>query len=63
MTQITVLITLIDGTVYDYDSLMVLSLVEEDGKIKILECRDFSDPYKRGAFHAGVAKVAGVSAS
>ena len=59
-TQVTLLVILIDGTTYDYDSLTLISLVEEGpgGEIKILNCKDFSDPHKRGAFYAGIAKVA-----
>jgi hypothetical protein len=49
--------TLIDGTTQDYDSVLILSLVEEDGDIKILELKDFTDPQKRSAFYAGIAKV------
>jgi len=56
--QITFPITLIDGTTYDYDTLAILSLVEEDGEIKIVNSKEFSDPHKRGAFYAGIAKVA-----
>ena len=60
--QGTAVFTLVDGTICEYDTVCIVSLVEEDGEVKILECKDFSDPYKRGAFYAGVAKIAGVSA-
>lgn len=63
MTQTNSPVTLIDGTTYEYDSVAIISLVEEDGEIKILDVKDFTDPYKRGAYYAGIAKAAGVPAS
>lgn len=56
-TQITVKATLIDGVTYDYDGVGIISLVEEDGEIKILECKEFCDPHKRINFYTGVAKA------
>ena len=41
----------------EYDSLGVLTLVEENGGIKVSEHKDFSDPEKRANLHAWVAKV------
>ena len=49
--------SLIDGTAYDYDTVAILSLIEEDGEMKILGCKDFSDPHKRSAFYAGIFKA------
>jgi len=51
-------VTLIDGTKYEYDTVCINSLVEEDGELKILECKDFADSHKRAAFYAGIAKFA-----
>jgi hypothetical protein len=57
----------VNGTTCDYDTVVILSLVEEDGEIKVLELKDFCDPQKRSAFYAGAAKAAanskGVAAS
>lgn len=55
--QFSILFTTVDGTTLDYDSLMISSFVEEDGETKVIEAKDFSDPEKRGAFYAEVAKA------
>lgn len=46
-----------DGEELGYDSLVVLTLVEENGEIKVAGVKDFSDPEKRGNLHAWVAKA------
>lgn len=46
-----------DGTAVDYDTLLIFSFVEEDGELKVLEIKDFTDPEKRDAFHALASKV------
>ena len=51
------MITTVDGTTIDYDSLTILSFVEEDGELKVLECKDFSDPQKRTNLHVWAAKA------
>lgn len=61
MTQWTSLHTLPDGTTLDYDSLTIITLVEEDGKLKILEFKDFSDPEKRRNFHKAMSQVAQIA--
>jgi hypothetical protein len=58
MTQLTVVISLVDGTTYDYETVVIISLVEEDGEIKLIGVKDFSDPQKRSGFYAGIAKAA-----
>ena len=45
-----------DGNSFDYDTLLVMSFVEEDGELKVCEIKDFSDTEKRKAFHAAAAK-------
>jgi hypothetical protein len=56
-TQATGVFSFVDGTSCDYDTLIIISLVEEDGEIKILDIKDFSDPQKRSGFYAAAAKV------
>ena len=45
-----------DGVTAEYESLTILTLVEEDGEIKVLEHKEFTDPEKRGNFHKALAK-------
>jgi hypothetical protein len=45
-----------DGETLDYDTLMVITLIEEDGEPKIVNFKDFSDPEKRSKLHAWIAK-------
>lgn len=47
----------VDDDKLDYDSLAILTLVEEDGGLKVAELKDFSDPEKRGNLHGWVAKA------
>lgn len=56
-TQLTFRYTAVDGAKLDYDTVIIVTFVEEDGVLKVLECKDFSDPQKRGAIHAEFAKV------
>ena len=56
-TQFTVSLSTVGGTALECDSLSILTLVEEDGELKVLEFKDFSDPEKRGKLHDWVAKV------
>jgi len=46
-----------DGQKLDYDSLSVLTLIEENGELKIADIKDFSDPEKRGNIHGWAAKA------
>ena len=50
-----------DGTTVEYDSVDVLSMVEEDGVVKVGDVKDFSDPEKRDKFHAEAAKLMGMA--
>jgi hypothetical protein len=43
--------------VVDYDSVGFITLVEEDGKIKIGEFKDIADPEKRGKFFKAFSEV------
>lgn len=63
MAQVGLVFHTIYGTTLPYDSLMIFTLIEEDGELKILSCKDFADPQKRNAFIAGTTKAAAVRAS
>ena len=45
------------GDTFNYDTVLIITLIEEDGELKVLHCKDFSDPQKREAYLAGVAKA------
>ena len=49
--------TILEET-FNYDTVLIITLVKEDGELKVLHCKDFSDPQKRDAYLAGVAKAA-----
>ena len=57
VTQATVTYVTAEGTTLDYDTVCIVSFVEEDGGLKVLGIKDFADPQKRGAFHATAAKA------
>ena len=46
------------GGTFPYDAIIILTLVEEDGELKVLHCKDFADPEKRMAFLSGVTNAA-----
>jgi len=45
------------GASYNYDTIAILNIVEEDGELKISYSKDFADPEQRGAHVAGSAKA------
>lgn len=55
--QASAVCTTIHGTTVTYHSVVIFTLVEEDGELKILNCKDFADAQKRDAFVAGTAKA------
>ncbi|KAF9789569.1 hypothetical protein BJ322DRAFT_1018188 [Thelephora terrestris] len=55
--QLTAVWSAPDGTTVDYDSLSILSFVEEDGKLKVFDMKDFTDPEKRSAYHTAAGKA------
>lgn len=61
--QITFICTTVDDTTLEYDSVIINTLVEEDGELKILENKDFSDPEKRGNLHSWATKALAKGAS
>ena len=46
------------GATLDYDTIVTYSTAEEDGKLKILHCKDFANPLQRNALIAGTVKAA-----
>jgi hypothetical protein len=59
MIQLTFVGTTADRTILDYDSVIINTFVEEDGELKILSNKDFSDPQKRANVHNWVARALG----
>ena len=55
--QATTNVTAIDGGALNYESVMILTLVEEDGKLKVVELKDFVDPENHNAFLSAIAKT------
>ena len=51
MIQYTAFCTPPDGATFEYDSVAIITVVEEDGELKILEFKDFTDPEKRSNFY------------
>jgi hypothetical protein len=58
MTQITCVHSTIFGTTLNYDTILTFTIVEEDGELKIIHCKDFGNPQQRDAFFAGTIKAA-----
>ena len=54
--QFTALGTPIGGPTLEYDTVSIFTLVEEDGELKVLGYKEFSDPEKRGNFHKALFK-------
>lgn len=52
------MISAVFGGTFTYDVITILTLVEEDRDLKVLHCKDFSDPEPRIAFLAGIKKAA-----
>jgi hypothetical protein len=52
-----------DGVTVDYDSIVITSIVDEDGALKVREAKDFCDPEKRTKFHAEVMRLVGAPAT
>jgi hypothetical protein len=47
----------IEGTILEYDILALLTIVEEDGQLKVINYKDFCDPEKRSNLHGWVART------
>lgn len=50
-----------DGAIIEYDSLSIITFVEEDGELKVLEFKDFADPEKRSCFHKTLSQKAQIA--
>ena len=46
-----------DGTVINYDAVDILSFIEEDGELRVVDIKDFSDPEKHNALHSEASKA------
>lgn len=55
--QHSYLFTTADGATLEYDAVAIVSFIDEDGTLKLLDCKDFTDPGKRSAFYIGAAKA------
>ena len=53
----------VPGATFTYDTVAIVTLVQEDGELKILHCKDFGDPQKRSAFLVGIANAAAEKAA
>ena len=47
----------IESTILEYDLLAILTIVEEDGQLKVVDYKDFCDPEKRSKLHSWVAQT------
>ena len=47
----------VDDIRLEFDSVIILTLVEEEGELKVSGFKDFSDPEKRAKFHGWFAKA------
>ena len=51
------------GTTLTSDSVAIISLVEEDGELKLLQCKEFSDPQRYNTMKSILAAAKGAPAS
>ena len=59
MMQHSFLFTTKDGVGIDYEATAVFTFVEEDGEVKILDCKEFANPEHRDALYAEPVKALG----
>lgn len=57
--QITAACSIVRGAMINSDSICTISFVEGDGELKILQCKEFSDPQKFRDFHSAMDAVEG----
>jgi len=57
-TQMSSTLSTVFGTTLDYETVLIYTLVEEDGELKALLCKDFGDPQQRSVHVAGTLKAA-----
>ena len=58
MTQVTGVFSTVLGATLAWDTVLIYTLVEEDGELKVIHCKDFGDPQQRSTFIGGTAKAA-----
>ena len=58
MTQTTLIFHTAFGATLNYETVLTHSLVEEDGELKVIHCKDFANPIQRSALIAGTVKAA-----
>jgi len=63
MTQVTAVVSTTTGATLNYDSVVIFTLVEEDGKFKVLNCKEIGDADKRSAIFTGILKAAAEKAA
>ena len=56
--QGSVLFHTASGATFPYDTVVIVSLAEEDGELKVSSIKDFPDPQKRSAYIAAATKAA-----
>ena len=56
--QLTAGFSTVFGATYDYEAIVTYTFVEEDGELKVLNCKDFSNPQQRSALVTGTLKAA-----
>ena len=52
------MLTTVSGAALPYETVAILTLIEEDGELKILHFKDFAGPQERNAFITGAAQAA-----
>jgi hypothetical protein len=57
-TQTTFAFSTVFGATHNYDTIVAYTLVEEDGELKILHCKDFANPQQRNALFVGTVTKA-----
>jgi hypothetical protein len=55
-TQATLVFHTPGEDMFSYEVVTIHTLVEEDGELKVLNCKTFADPEKRSALFAWAAK-------
>jgi len=63
MTQLTGVVSTVYGATYTNDSVAIISFIEEDGELKVLRCKDFSDPQMRSVLLTEITKAVAERAS
>ena len=57
MTQASGVCHTVNGNHLEYESVSILTIVEEDGELKVSEFKDFCNPEKRGKLHGWLVET------